>query len=175
MEWDNSGRKGRDGQKKKVGKANEKRKKVKKSKKTVKWMDKEGKRRFTGPTRGFFLTSNCNWPKSNMKESASTKLPLYPPWMNRRLPASAHDACQLHTHSHAHTQYGLHLASLLCLGGFKQLDSLEGHCSKVSTSINVLLSPNKLLKAQKKRYWRVRKKERVINYNDNANNSITEM
>jgi len=44
MEWDYSGRKGRDGQKKKIGKANEKRKKVKKSAKDVEVNRQGGKR-----------------------------------------------------------------------------------------------------------------------------------
>jgi len=50
MEWDYSGKKGRDGQKNKIGKANKKRKneKSKKEQKMRKRMDKEGKGRKVG-------------------------------------------------------------------------------------------------------------------------------
>jgi len=60
MEWDHSGRKGRDGQKKKTGKANEKRKKGK-SKKEQKYEEvngqggKKGGKGVPRPQAGYFL------------------------------------------------------------------------------------------------------------------------
>jgi len=54
MEWDNSGRKGRDGQKKKVGKANEKRKKVKKEQKDGEVNGQGRKKAIPRPHAGLF-------------------------------------------------------------------------------------------------------------------------
>jgi len=50
MEWDYSGRKGRDGQKKKIGKANERKGKVKRGKDEE--VNGQGEEGFPGPTRG---------------------------------------------------------------------------------------------------------------------------
>ena len=49
MEWDYSGRKGRDGKKKKIGKANERKEKLKRGKDEVNGQGEEG---CPGPTRG---------------------------------------------------------------------------------------------------------------------------
>ena len=54
MEWDYSGRKGRDGQKKKIGKANERKGKVKRGKQEV--VNGQGGKGCPGPTRGDLLT-----------------------------------------------------------------------------------------------------------------------
>jgi len=69
MEWDYSGRKGRDGQKKKISKANERKGKVKRGK------DEEvngqgGKEGCPGPTRGHFLLEEL---KISPKSSLSTQ------------------------------------------------------------------------------------------------------